>query len=605
MLILPETKLTSLGSIPTPRESSYPVFWVEAFNEAMQKWVSVDPIVTKTLGKPFKFEPPASDPYNMMNYVVGFEDDASARDITRRYAKAFNAKTRKLRVESTRHGEKWWEHALKAYERPFFEDRDELEISELTSKSAAEPMPRNILDFKDHPVYALERHIRRNEVIFPKRVIGHVGLSKSGANSDTLDSIYRRSDVHTVRSADKWYRMGRDVKVGEQPLKRVNAIRPKGGVTSDDETDEPEQTALYAEYQTHTYHPPPVVQGRIPKNSYGNLDVYVPSMIPPGGIHIKQPEAARAARLLGIDYADAVTGFDFKGRRGTAVFGGIVVATEYQEALAEVLRGFADDRQQALFDARSAEALRLWRLFLIKLRISERVKGYAAEDEEPDAHPPNMSIDKDNAGGGFFPDPDQPAQSPPQDSFASEPRMDMMSHSVEESSHQDDALGGGFVPDKAPTESDTSVRENEDSGGGFTTDDLQDDGFAIPPTATRSLSSPEKAKHRGLSNAPRYELVVIPNNTEPVVKENTLKANIGNPQGLEGSSEQAALAVDSSTNRDSKSASVEFLSRPPSPPEPEPKPSSPVESDSEIEKGSLLSEDPEDEDAVPDWLMFD
>ncbi|KAJ5387858.1 hypothetical protein N7509_010399 [Penicillium cosmopolitanum] len=216
-----------------------------------------------------------------------------------------------------------------------------------------------------------------------------------------------------------------------------------------------------------------------------------------------------------------------------------------------------------------------------------------------------MSIDKDNAGGGFFPDPDQPAQSPPQDSFASEPRMDMMSHSVEESSHQDDALGGGFVPDKAPTESDTSVRENEDSGGGFTTDDLQDDGFAIPPTATRSLSSPEKAKHRGLSNAPRYELVVIPNNTEPVVKENTLKANIGNPQGLEGSSEQAALAVDSSTNRDSKSASVEFLSRPPSPPEPEPKPSSPVESDSEIEKGSLLSEDPEDEDAVPDWLMFD
>jgi xeroderma pigmentosum group C-complementing protein len=32
---------------------------------------------------------------------------------------------------------------------------------------------------------------------------------------------------------------------------------------------------------------------------------------------------------------------------------------------------------------------------------------------------------------------------------------------------------------------------------------------------------------------------------------------------------------------------------------------SPVESDSEIEKGSLLSEDPEDEDAVPDWLMFD
>jgi xeroderma pigmentosum group C-complementing protein len=560
----------------------------------MQKWVSVDPIVTKTLGKPFKFEPPASDPYNMMNYVVGFEDDASARDITRRYTKAYNAKTRKLRVESTRHGEKWWEHALKAYERPFFEDRDELEISELTSKSAAEPMPRNILDFKDHPVYALERHLRRNEVIFPKRVIGSVGLSKSGANSDTLDSIYRRSDVHTVRSADKWYRMGRDVKVGEQPLKRVNAIRPKGGATSDDETDEPEQTALYAEYQTHTYHPPPVVQGRIPKNSYGNLDVYVPSMVPPGGLHIKQPEAARAARLLGIDYADAVTGFDFKGRRGTAVFGGIVIATEHQEALAEVLRGFADDRQEALFEARSAEALRLWRLFLIKLRIAERVKGYADEDEEgPEPQSPSMSIDEDDAGGGFFPDPDQPKQLPPQDSITSESRTDTMSHAVNESSHEDDTLGGGFVPDEAPTEgaADTFVHQNEDYGGGFVTDGLQDDGFAvIPSTATNSLTSLEKAKRRGIPNASRYELVVVANH---------------NPQGLEGSSEKAAIAVDSSTNRDSKSASVELISRPPSPPAIEPKPLSPVESDSEIEKGSLLSEDPEDEDAVPDWLMFD
>lgn len=574
----------------------------------MQKWVSVDPIVTKTLGKPLKFEPPASDPFNMMNYVVGFEDDASARDITRRYTKAFNAKTRKLRVESTRHGEKWWEHALKAYERPFFEDRDELEISELTSKSAAEPMPRNILDFKDHPVYALERHIRRNEVIFPKRVIGHVGLSKSGANSDNLDSIYRRSDVHTVRSADKWYRMGRDVKVGEQPLKRVNTIRPKGGMTSDDETDEPEQTALYAKYQTHTYHPPPVVQGRIPKNSYGNLDVYVPSMVPPGGIHIKQPEAARAARLLGIDYADAVTGFDFKGRRGTAVFGGIVIASEYQEALAEVLRGFADDRQQALFEARSAEALRLWRIFLIKLRIAERVKGYAEEDEEPDAHSPNMSIDEDDAGGGFFPDPDQPTKSPPQDSFVSDSRRNILvSHPVDEYSDQDDDSGGGFVPDEALTDgaADTSARELVDSGGGFVTDDLQDDGLAIPPTSTHSLSSPERLKKRSLQNAPKYELVVIPNDTESTARENISTANSGHPPRLEGSSEQAAIAVDSSTNCDSKSASVELLSRPPSPPAPETKPPSPIESDSEIERGSLLSEDPEDEDAVPDWLIFD
>jgi DNA repair protein RAD4 len=51
---------------------------VEAFNEAAQKWVPIDPVVTKSLAKPSRFEPPASDSLNLMNYVVAFEDDASA-----------------------------------------------------------------------------------------------------------------------------------------------------------------------------------------------------------------------------------------------------------------------------------------------------------------------------------------------------------------------------------------------------------------------------------------------------------------------------------------------------------------------------------------------
>ena len=600
------------------RESSYPVFWVEAFNEAMQKWVPIDPLVTKTLGKPLKFEPPASDPYNIMNYVVGFEDDMSARDITRRYAKAYNAKTRKLRVESTRNGEKWWNKTIQFYERPFFEDRDELEISELTSKSAAEPMPRNIQDFKDHPVYALERHLRRNEVIFPKRVIGHVGSSKSGANSDHLDSIYRRSDVHTVRSADKWYRLGRDVKVGEQPLKHVNSIRPKGAFTSDDETDEPEQTALYAEYQTEIYCPPPVVQGRIPKNAYGNLDIYVPSMVPPGAIHIQQPEAARAARLLGIDYADAVTGFDFKGRRGTAVIGGIVVAIEYYDALMEVLSGFADDRQQALLEARSAEALRHWRLFLVKLRIAERVKGYADEEDQSNASAADVHLEDEDAGGGFFPDPDQPTQSPPPFSSKLQAETGVQLHAlsgtepVDESTgeigHENNSLGGGFVPeDSTDDHANVSAHADDNIGDGFISEEPTNESLDISSMAPGVSASPKKTRKRGISNGPRYELIVVPSQTESASKEkgNVLNFREDRPQEIEGSSEQAAIAIDSSANGDSNSASVEFLSRPPSPPTQEPDPQPVAGSDSELEKGSLLSEDPEDEDAVPDWLMFD
>lgn len=66
-------------------------------------------------------------------------------------------------------------------------------------------------DFKDHPYYALERHLKRHEVIWPKREVGKVNAGKSSKRN--MESVYRRSDVQMVRSADKWYRFGREIKV--------------------------------------------------------------------------------------------------------------------------------------------------------------------------------------------------------------------------------------------------------------------------------------------------------------------------------------------------------------------------------------------------------
>lgn len=54
------------------------------------------------------------------------------------------------------------------------------------------------------------------------------------------------------------------------------------------------------------------MDGKIPRNSFGNIDIYVPSMIPPGAIHLPLKGTGKLARRLGIDYAEAVTGFEFK-----------------------------------------------------------------------------------------------------------------------------------------------------------------------------------------------------------------------------------------------------------------------------------------------------
>lgn len=102
---------------------------------------------------------------------------------------------------------------MKRYTRAYDLPSDQIENSELVAKEAAEPMPKNVLDFKNHPYYALERHLKRNEVIHPKRQVGKVAAGRSGG-MQVLEPVFRRQDVHVVKSGDSWYRLGREVQVG-------------------------------------------------------------------------------------------------------------------------------------------------------------------------------------------------------------------------------------------------------------------------------------------------------------------------------------------------------------------------------------------------------
>jgi xeroderma pigmentosum group C-complementing protein len=589
-----------LGISSNHQQSPHPIFWVEAYNDAVQKWIPVDPLVTKTVAKASKFEPPANDRYNSMNYVVAFEEDGSARDVTRRYVNAYNAKTLKTRVENTKDGEKWWLKTMSLFQRPFLHDRDQLEIGELTARTGAEPMPRNVQDFKGHPIYALERHLRRNEVIFPKRVIGQVGLGRAGSKNEALQPVYRRVDVHIVRSADGWYRLGRDIKVGEQPLKHIVVNRDENAA----------ETPLYAFFQTETYQPPPIIKGKVPKNAYGNLDIYVPSMIPSGGFHLKHPGAARAARLLGVDYADAVTGFDFKGRHGTAVFQGIVTANEYRVALEEVLGCFEDERVKAELDRKAAKSLHLWKHFLLKLRIADRVRSYITAGESPgsqgegDLHGKDVSDEDDEMaqGGGFLPESDLEPVEPARTITAVINDTDYTA-SRTENNHYDsyDSFGGGFVPE-AIMESTTNAQVSF-------------------PILTSSMIEHSRAS---IDNHSRYNIVVIPRELEtntmgPHVHseaENASNPNHTNenaeidrhqrPCGTNlgsgaGGSSTMPITIGSSTGVNS--ASIEIMSRPPSQAQ---SPGLTLEgSNSDTDQVSLLSRDPEDDDAEPEWLMSD
>ncbi|KAI5866249.1 Rad4-domain-containing protein [Durotheca rogersii] len=422
---VPVMPAAASSSRPTPpvskriRESPHPIYWVEILDEAHQKWQPADPLVTDSFWKPQKFEPPASDKENCMAYVVAFEADGTAKDVTRRYAKAYNAKTRKMRIESAEAtGERWWRRALRAYYRGYVTDLDQIENNELTAIEAREPMPRNLADFKDHPIYALERHLRRNEVLVP-------GASSSGTvgpgSTGPLERVYRRRDVRIARSREKWYRMGREVLANEIPVKFLPKRTRKTDLFGDDAIDDNEETVgtpIYTTDQTILFRHPPVVDGRVPKNRFGNLDLYVPSMVPEGGAYVADELATRAAFILGIDYAPALTGFHFSGRHGTAVLYGAVVAAEHEEAVRAVVAGLRDREAEREREQRSREALKTWRLFLRSLRVRQRIWADVDSNDEAAAEELDQAtnaededgaqsgVEGDEAGGGFVVDDD-------------------------------------------------------------------------------------------------------------------------------------------------------------------------------------------------------
>lgn len=597
----------------------YPMYWVEVFNAAHQKWVAIDTHSTFSVNSPEKLEPPLNFAQNSLTYAIAFEEDYTAKDVTRRYAKAYNAKTRKFRVECTPHGAEWWRRTVHFFRREIPLDRDQVEDAALARKEASEGIPRNVQDFKDHPVYVLERHLKHNEVIHPLDPVGKVNVG-TGMNPK-MEPIYRRKDVHIVRSADKWYRMGQDVIDGEQPLKHA---KPKKGrrlsvgpdMDMDDEQQEEVGAGLYAEFQTQLYVPPPVVRGRVPRNVYGNLDLYVPSMCPPGGSHIRHKLASKAARIVGVDYAEAVTGFSFKGRHGTAVVQGVVVAQEYAEAVQEVIDGILHEQEEAANAARSRESLRLWRRFFLGLRIAQRVNAIEIDGEKGPSLDVQDEIEREDKqileaemAGGFFPD-----------------EADVVESTRRGYEPPPPAYGGGFMDDD---------EEDEDDSGGFIPE-KEDSPERVGLSLNREHSfessildsQPLRARQRS-SFADDYPLEEFDDEEDDSEEDDSEEEGGGFIRddsfdaGLSSNKFQDSANIPQSDGTadegggfipgGNESTTTEVPKAPPAT-EPEPTEDNDVAMPSDHEQqqapnsspsdnGSLPLEDPEDEDADPDWLV--
>ncbi|KAL8990023.1 MAG: hypothetical protein Q9177_001215 [Variospora cf. flavescens] len=317
-------------------------------------------------------------------------------------------------------------------------------------------MPRALADFRHHPIYALERHLRRHETLRP--LAREIGRVSAGAGRPT-ESVFRRGDVMVCRSAAQWLRLGREIAEGEQPVKRLpphpqhhherkkksSLVSVSVSVSEEDEAEksgnkeEEEEKAFYTEPQTRLYRPPniPASGSPIPRNAYGNLDIYTPTMVPARGYHSTHPLTRHAARILGVDAVDAVTGFTFgggaaetgsggrirrrRGRggrgRGKATITGAVIFAPHREAIDAVISALEAEQQAAEAEARTRVVLAWWRRLALGLRIRERVRGYEVEGEREREEVERLGGDRadeeaeeeeeeemEEGGGGFLPE---------------------------------------------------------------------------------------------------------------------------------------------------------------------------------------------------------
>lgn len=109
------------------------------------------------------------------------------------------------------------------------------------------------------------------------------------------------------------------------------------------------------------------------------------SHIPPGCVHLSHPRLKATCKKLGIDFADAMTGFDVKGGRSVPRFEGVVICQEFEETVMAAYREMekaANERaEKRRMKAITGNWRRLVRGSIIHARVMREVMGKAQDNQ--------------------------------------------------------------------------------------------------------------------------------------------------------------------------------------------------------------------------------
>mmetsp|Transcript_10014 Transcript_10014/g.15011 ORF Transcript_10014/g.15011 Transcript_10014/m.15011 type:complete len:431 (+) Transcript_10014:170-1462(+) len=259
----------------------------------------------------------------------------------------------------------------------------EFEDKEMNASANPEPIPLTLGECKKHQTYAVEKFLGKYEIVFPnteESVVGTI-ISKGKAHR-----VFRRENVHTLHSRDRWIREMRQVKPGEKPVKIIKKRKRRRSSKSKSipessssnklaENDKSlENLELFGHWQTIEWKRQEVKEdGKIPRGKYGHVEVWTESHIPKGCAHVDRPRIASIAKKLGIEYAKAMTGFEVKSGRSLPVISGIVVLEDHKDLILTAWKQMEAERKRKLEEAKVRKNLRLWRSLIRKTIIHQKV----------------------------------------------------------------------------------------------------------------------------------------------------------------------------------------------------------------------------------------
>ncbi|TLS28797.1 hypothetical protein PpBr36_01216 [Pyricularia pennisetigena] len=409
MVVEVPKKMASQGK-KFDKDLEFPHYWTEVLSPVTRKYLAVDPVVRFVIATNRELveslEPrggKTEKARQVMAYIMGFSSDGTAKDVTVRYLKRqmLPGRTKGVRYPiekvpvynhkgKVKHYEQidWIKSVLRGYARgdkrhPITEVDEEEDSTDLRpakhEKKEVKEGDETLQYYKQSKEYVLERHLKREEALLEDATPVKLFKVKGKGGEFTEENVYLRKDVVQVKSAETWHKQGRAPKEGEKPLKMVpyraaTMNRKRDIAAAEAATGQKVLQGLYSMDQTDWIIPPPIKDGIIPKNAYGNIDLFAEHMCPQGAVHVPFRGAVKVCRRLEVDYAEAVIDFEFGHRMAVPVIQGVVIAEEHHDRVMEELAKDEAERARKEDAKRTAAALAMWRKMLMAMRITNRLR---------------------------------------------------------------------------------------------------------------------------------------------------------------------------------------------------------------------------------------